>query len=88
MKTILTIALAASTSLCAANSTYRDAGTWTGNNAFSSAPTPYCPCDRNPNVPDCPETFDTEDFIGEACYDEYIPESSGGWAHAKVYESL
>lgn len=58
---------------------------WTGNNNFSSAPTPYCGCDEDADEKDCDESFAGED-VGKVCYDEYIPSGSKGWAHAIVFE--
>jgi hypothetical protein len=67
-------------------SVYTYAGIWTGNNNYSSAPSPICACDADPNSQDCPlqdiEMLDT----GDVCYDEFIPDGSNGWVHAGVFQ--
>ena len=72
-------------SLAQANSTYELDSLWTGDNRFSSAPAPVCPCDIDVNQADCPEQFSAENFSEEICYDEFLPAGSHGWAHGKKY---
>lgn len=84
MKIIL-LSLLSFGAFAASDITYERAQVWTGNNGFSSAPTPYCPCDRDMNRKDCQESFRSDLDLGDVCYDEYIPEGSAGWAHAVVY---
>jgi len=68
------------------SATYRQVEVWTGDNYSSSAPSPYCECDQNENIQDCPVEFVSFSQKSEVCYDEYIPKGSRGWVHAIVYK--
>lgn len=68
-----------------ASPTFQEIGIWTGQDGFSSSPTPHCVCDRDINASDCPSVFSSDEVEGSVCYDEFIPAGSGGWVHARVF---
>lgn len=71
------------------SSTYIRSGIWTGNDNFSSAPSPYCPCDQDSDKKDCPEEFVVEqDDTPKVCYDEFIESDSRGWAYGVIYKII
>jgi hypothetical protein len=63
---------------------YVNEGIWTGNNSYSSAPSPACSCDKNTDKADCSASFSGDDQ-GNVCYDEFIPDGSEGWVHANIF---
>lgn len=83
--------------------TYKFDGIWTGENRQSGALSPSCPCpdptNNGLNIPNCDEagfSATAADFnlnpestdLPEVCYDEYIPQGSGGWAHALMFRRV
>lgn len=90
MKTlVMTLALLVGTSAAAGQAEYWFVGTWTGDNGFSGAPSPFCAFDLDPNTANGGEImfvkFENGTQPPNFCYDEYIPAGSRGWAHANVY---
>lgn len=82
---------------------YKFDGIWTGENPQSGAPVPSCPCAdpsyKGFNIIECKSpNFDwtAADFnlnpdsteFPKVCYDEYIPQGSGGWAHALMFRRV
>lgn len=63
--------------------TYRLDGFWDGEQLRqSTAPGPYCECDKDQNAIDCTaEQFETSVDVGEICYDEYIVPGAGTYAN-------
>lgn len=59
---------------------------WTWGNNSSSAPSPSCPCDTDPNTVDCPASF-LSAASTSVCHDEFIPQGSQGWVHAIFFKA-
>jgi hypothetical protein len=65
---------------------YQLVGFWDGEQLRqSTAPGPYCECDRDQNVMDCPtDEFESKSYVGEICYDEFI---SGNSTYANIFQA-
>lgn len=63
--------------------TYKLTGFWDGEILRqSTAPGPYCECDKDQNAIDCTaEEFQSQSNVGEICYDEYIVPGAGTYAN-------
>ena len=91
-KSIVVLALFIGAPALAVQTKYRFDGIWTGANGFSSAPSPSCSFDRDPNRVDGGQIISVRIPDGvqppDLCYDEFIPAVSAGWVHAYVYRRI
>lgn len=65
--------------------TYQYVKDWTGDQRHSGAPSPSCACDRDHNIADCPNVFESTENEEASCYDEYIPAGSQGWVYGRLF---